>query len=479
VSQEDIEGGFFQVPTRKELLDKIEGDAGSLEGEHESQWLDFKKEPHLRPGGKTEDSHKFELAKDVSAMANAGGGLIVWGFTEAKDPTEDSRFVGKLSPIPLGIVDEDQVRTVIREWVFPTRIAVNIRKKIVAGGEVWVLDIPPPLVAQLPFLVVKEWPKDGRKPVRGHFTVYQRSGTSNARVPAEEVYLWLQRGYQAGAANATALPLDDYPGAWGVVRESTAAYGSDERSMATPPSADEALDEELDNVGVQEGSAYYFIQFAPTAAGRLERFFGQKAADLQERLRAVPTIRPRGFSCFRRGAQVERTPTNGLRIGLRGRSSVCVAPSGLVTYVCCQDTLTWASEYNAPAGKLVISPLALVEFTLEAAVFFLLDVLSRGPDVFTAGKYTWRIGMDGLGGQVPVHLPRGQLRGVPLSMTWDTDAPETSKDFVTDFRTSTVDEGPTTAFMILDELYYQFGYPSDAIPYIKNEAVDVERIRPI
>jgi len=120
-----------------------------------------------------------------------------------------------------------------------------------------------------------------------------------------------------------------------------------------------------------------------------------------------------------------------------------------------------------------------VEFTLEAAVFFLLDVLSRGPDVFTAGKYTWRIGMDGLGGQVPVHLPRGQLRGVPLSMTWDTDAPETSKDFVTDFRTSTVDEGPTTAFMILDELYYQFGYPSDAIPYIKNEAVDVERIRPI
>jgi len=120
-----------------------------------------------------------------------------------------------------------------------------------------------------------------------------------------------------------------------------------------------------------------------------------------------------------------------------------------------------------------------VEFTLEAAMFFVRDVRSRGEDVFTAGKYTWRIGMSGLGGQIPVHLPRGLLGEIPLWMFWDTDAPNTSADFVTDFRPSTVEEGSTIALTVLEQLYHHFGYPSEAIPYQENEEINLEAIQAI
>ena len=455
----------------------IEDHPARLEGEAESQWLDFKKEPHLKPDGNTQDSHRFELAKDVTAMANAGGGLIVWGFTETADRDEATKRVGELSAIPAGVVDEGQVRKVLREWVFPTWLQARILGRPVEGGSVWVLDIPPPPANQLPFLVVKEWPNEGKKPVRGHFTMYRRSGTDNAHVPPEEMYQWVYAGYQGpGGGGGGPAAVEDGPikgsGAGTLPSVQVSGLGA-----VIPTSANEALDEELEALGVQEGEAYYFLQFAPNGKGRLRDFFGQSGNALQTRLGAVDTIRPQGFSCFSRYASPERTPSNGLRLGLKSKGGVYVLPTGLTTYACCQDTLTWASDKHAPEGKLLINPVALPEFTVEACLFFIREVVARWEVTGSEGGYQWRMGMSGLGGPVTVHLPRGMLGEVPLRMLWDHDGPNTATDFVSDFIRSTVDDGAQLAFVILEELFHRFGYPPQAIPFQKDGQVDIEAIR--
>jgi len=457
--------GFRKDLSREELLDLIRRAPSSLEGQMESQWLEFKKEPHLKPDGKTEDRHRFELAKDVTAMANAGGGILVWGVAEVRDQDEARRHIGMLSPLQPGIVDGSQVRKTLREWVFPTSLDVNVlERQLQGGGSVWILDIPPPPPESLPFLVVREWPPAGKgeRAVRGHFTMYRRSGTDNVHVPPEEVYQWLRMGFQ------------DVYGAQKLRGLESGAKQPSGAILAIP--SDDALAEELEALGVQEGSLYYFVQFAPSGGGRLRDFFGTGADALQSRLARVEKLRDAGFSCFSRYASPERTPSNGLRLGLNRKGGVYVLATGVTTLVCCQDTLTWASERNAPDGKLLINPIALPEFTVEACRFFLKEVMPRWQGSIAGRAFQWRVGMRGLGGRVPVHLPKGRFSDVPLRVFWEEDEPHTAIDFGTNFASTLEDDPDRLAFVILEEVFHHFGYPAQAIPFQIEGKVDAQAI---
>lgn len=462
--------GFTDPPAREQLLNAIEADAKGLEGEAESQWLEFKIEPHLKPNRQTEDKHRFELAKDVTAMANAGGGVIVYGVDEVKDPAHPTRKIGALSPIADGIVDPDQVLEALRQWVFPaSRLRVRLRERKVNGRSLWVLDIDEHPREELPFLVVREWPpgKDDKRPTRGHFTMYRRQGTSNVHVSPEEVYQWLYVGYQAGGGGGTSGSAP--PAAVGPVTGTGAGTlpGLQVSGVGTvtPTSADTALREELDALELRDAQAYYYIQLIPEGSGRLERFFGRDPDELEQKIGGFTTVRRRaGFSPFSAYASTVRTTGNTLRLGVPGRSGVSVQPSALTTFVCCQDTLLWASDKHAPEGSAIINPVALPEFTIEASRFFLAEVLDRWPN--PAAAYFWRIGLHGLGEPIEVHLPRGALGDSPLRLFWDSHhKPNTAEDFDSDFVRATDKEPTALAFAILSEVFHRFGYSDSDIPY--------------
>ncbi len=65
-----------------DLFETLGRDPEELIGAAESEWLEFKKEPYYLE----RDEQRFELAKDVSAMANAGQGIIVIGVEAKDDP---------------------------------------------------------------------------------------------------------------------------------------------------------------------------------------------------------------------------------------------------------------------------------------------------------------------------------------------------------------------------------------------------------
>ncbi|MEZ0095905.1 hypothetical protein ABH925_007108 [Streptacidiphilus sp. EB129] len=78
------------VTSRAQLIAALAAkQPAQLIGTRESDWVDFKSaHPDTGPYDLGTDKGKYELAKDVAAFANAGGGLIACGFKATQKPTE-------------------------------------------------------------------------------------------------------------------------------------------------------------------------------------------------------------------------------------------------------------------------------------------------------------------------------------------------------------------------------------------------------
>lgn len=89
------------------------GHAVTLVGQHEGQWLDAKREPwQLATAG-----GKAEMAKDLSSLANAQGGLII--IPARTNKTSGRERIEEIRDLPVEIVDIEQIRDVLEHWVFP------------------------------------------------------------------------------------------------------------------------------------------------------------------------------------------------------------------------------------------------------------------------------------------------------------------------------------------------------------------------
>lgn len=95
--------GFTGEPSWQELVEFIAG------GAQESQRIEFKSQFYGSGG-----NENAELAKDLSALANTEGGLILFGINEvAKDDT------GELCPIQIDETFDARMRQVISSTVSP------------------------------------------------------------------------------------------------------------------------------------------------------------------------------------------------------------------------------------------------------------------------------------------------------------------------------------------------------------------------
>lgn len=87
--------------------------APALVGQPESEWLDVKRQPWSLATA----AGKAEVAKDLSALANAAGGMIL---IPAKTQVVNGReVITEVGELPAERVDLTQIRDVLRRWVFP------------------------------------------------------------------------------------------------------------------------------------------------------------------------------------------------------------------------------------------------------------------------------------------------------------------------------------------------------------------------
>ncbi|MDN7745915.1 ATP-binding protein [Burkholderia multivorans] len=117
-----------------ETLDQIEALLGTEEGIS----MEFKSGLTLND---LNNGTRSELVKDVTALANAAGGTIIYGIAEQR--TADGRSVAdRLDPVVNQRITEDQLTMIIVSNTDPPLRGLNIRTVLVApNSRVIVIDV--------------------------------------------------------------------------------------------------------------------------------------------------------------------------------------------------------------------------------------------------------------------------------------------------------------------------------------------------
>jgi uncharacterized protein YjbI with pentapeptide repeats len=141
---------YKKLTTQKDVKDLID------QGARESDGLEYK-----GVDGQFKDADKKEIAKDVSAMANASGGVIIYGVkTSPSDKTLPLRPCGPIDPKNPDIFDQ-----VINSSVRPP--IVGLAKKLIPNHR--------------PHFMVVDVPKSTDRPHQSlvDYKYYRRMGTEN------------------------------------------------------------------------------------------------------------------------------------------------------------------------------------------------------------------------------------------------------------------------------------------------------------
>src|SRR5687768_7257054 len=103
------------VLTPNEILGLFDiGGEAKIVGSFETDRVEFKGQYHLK-----DQQQKWELAKDVAAFGNAGGGLIVIGVITEPDLDRAEDKATGLKPVPFEFFVPKQHREVVEQWVYP------------------------------------------------------------------------------------------------------------------------------------------------------------------------------------------------------------------------------------------------------------------------------------------------------------------------------------------------------------------------
>lgn len=192
VIQAALDGG----PNREVASDLIcAGQAEALIGTFESDWLEAKSAPYRLH----EEADGFELAKDVAALANATGGIIVIGAQTKNRPAGDE--IRRINECRLDGISPRRYVSLVQRKVFPKvdGFKVELIPGATAGSGIALLTIPEQPVDQKPFLV-HGTVRGGRTTGQG-FTWPTREGADAVAPSIDTVHALLRAGRQALAGN--------------------------------------------------------------------------------------------------------------------------------------------------------------------------------------------------------------------------------------------------------------------------------------
>jgi hypothetical protein len=143
--------------TIEEVLAILDG--GNFEpvvGVAEDEGLEFKGQPYRLD----DDRQAFEYAKDISALANGRGGLLLIGFVTERTPGSAIDVVSEVSEFGRELFDEAQCLDKIRQLVYPLVFGVTatfMPAQENADRGVGVIQVPEQSEQDKYFLVRKEF----------------------------------------------------------------------------------------------------------------------------------------------------------------------------------------------------------------------------------------------------------------------------------------------------------------------------------
>lgn len=157
----------------------------------ENNFFDAKLKPPLC--GSSEEKSNF--LKDIAALANLNGGIIIMGFKTDKSPTNPFEKVISIEPFDTeGRVDPKKYQDVIKSGIYPEPNGIQIiYKEFNAGKHVGMIFVPQQNRTSWPFLI-KYSSVDGDKYSEAVFTYVERKTDQNSVVRFTDIHKWMRDG---------------------------------------------------------------------------------------------------------------------------------------------------------------------------------------------------------------------------------------------------------------------------------------------
>lgn len=413
-----------------------------LLGTHEAAWVDFKRDAYdLRS-----PRDKWELAKDVAALANADGGLLVCGVNALREQHEPVEMASELWPLSRVGIDLGAYKHVLLDGIQP-----------------------PPVISMRWFAHPADLPHDRVPPVTEPFYLV----IEVSPLPERERYAVLRRVVDAGSGKVVdgiAVPIrhgDDTRWLTAYELQRLIRDGGQPRvnepqetSLASSPSPAEIVSR-LERRQEWEDVPAVFWQSTPDQRPPLLDGWLEEVRDA---LRDPKALRGSGFNFANPYEQVRQE--DELLIVADRRMVMSVSMNGIVTAgaLATSEFLGWAMAQQGLSGRLNV--IAVTEVMLEYFRFADTTVLPRVP-----GSH-WRhrlIARRCATADPPVSLGEGQN---PIFPFRGREANAASDDWVQDWPARGDVSGDTMEG--LARLYALFGLPASANPFVGKGPITVQ-----
>jgi Putative DNA-binding domain len=425
---------------------------GSVEDEH----LECKAAPYQLD----QDRKKMELAKDVSALANADGGFLLIGVQTEKNPSHLGDEIRSIRALPSNLVDCDQYLNVLAEWVYPAIRGLRIKWCAGTnqdGSGIVSVKVPQECCQERPYVVGKVVESTGK--IVGSYVGYFERVQSGAKpISFEELRERLKDGYRFSE-------LD------GRLRDIEAALG---RIAASPNPvvagiSDQTVSERVVAAGqvahLSDRPSIDLTAWSPSDRVEFTSLFESRSAPVVKLLENPPHLRYAGFDL--NTGQASEIIRGQLRRSEVHRDKLLeLWRDGVLIFVAPGDEwfLCWGMESDATTG-LRINNIALTEVTY---LFCNLALKIFEHSVPQPGKLEFRLGLRRLitqGGPCRLSARR------PNRMFPDAGNAAPEDQVIIQRTVQGLSEDPgVISYGLLAELYAWFGFETVQLPYVKRDA---------
>lgn len=404
-----------------------------LINQFENNWLECKREPHRLNG----EMATYELAKDVSALANSGGGLLLLGFATSKDDVHGRDRIAAITPFVRDLFSETRWRQVLDNWLIPQAPALRVEVVERDGGIVALVEVA--AAGDNWPILIKRVPSPGGHTSETMLAYCERSHDRARRMSPDRFQALLRDGlrysdYIQGRLEALQAAVDRL--------DERAAPGFN--ALQRYPACRD--------IAVRAANLVRLPVFAlialPDQVVDLTELFAARGAALVRLLENPPQIRDAGFNI--------QADINSAIVAGESRRSVSpdhnvleMYRDGVIVYAVRADGsgLCWPGQRQPPQ----INPIYLVEHVYLFALLCHQVLVPRG-----GRRCSIRLELDRMWPQAPVPAPDGipALLGRPIPHAGEVVQAAWDMQEVSPER---------FAAQLIAEIYWRFGIEADRI----------------
>lgn len=411
------------------------GDFDQFLGAIEDDFLEYKAEPY-----RLDDEHqKHELAKDVSALANAKGGVIIIGAQTERDATHATDTIIKIRSFASTLIRVSQYEGVVQTWVYPPIKQLEIKwfpsSADASLGLVGII-VPEQDALWRPFLMTRSIEPSGRISTN-LFGYAERGNGKSVPMSAQQLHTILRDGYRVGTGTLIPIPLT-----------------TPETSSGLKEQLNARIEKAIEAVSLR-GKPLFILATTPTKSTDIEQLFSGRNTEPVKLLQNPPDLRPHGFGP---GAGINsriiegscrRTvvPEYKLLEAWRDGSIIMIATGDA-------DFLAWG---NRSVDSLRINQLVLIEcaYLFAKLTQALLHYASPEPRSFD-----YMLSIRHMSLKHPCTLFPGSLTRFPHGAN---RAP--ASDFTASIKGDIADDPGIISYQLISRVYHWFGFEDDRIPY--------------